>query len=99
MAKISEVAKAECVRRQNKYKDLLSVVESKLNKLEKEISSIDDELLAAYKKIDLAVLYINASSLIATSCYVAIDSIDVRSENQLNDGRRYINKAIIIFER
>ena len=39
MAKISEVAKAECIRRQNKYKDLLSVVESKLNKLEKEISS------------------------------------------------------------
>ena len=69
MAKISEVAKAECVRRQNKYKDLLSVVESKLNKL-----------------------------LIATSCYVAIDSIDVRSENQLNDGRRYINKAIILLE-
>ena len=98
MAKISEVAKAECIRRQNKYKDLLSVVESKLNKLEKEISTIDDELLASYKKIDLAVLYINASSLIATSCYVAIDSIDVRSENQLNDGRRYINKAIILLE-
>ena len=98
MAKISEVAKAECVRRQNKYKDLLSVVESKLSKLEKEISTIDDELLASYKKIDLAVLYINASSLIATSCYVAIDSIDVRSENQLNDGRRYINKAIILLE-
>lgn len=98
MAKISEAAKAECTRMQNKYKDLLSSTEELLAKVEKDILIIEDPFEAARKKIDAAVLYIRASSFIATICYIAIEYIEVRSDNQLNDGRRYINKAIMLLE-
>ena len=98
MAKISEAAKAECTRMQNKYKDLLHSVEVNMDKLEKELTSIEDNFEAAKNKIDLAVLYIRASSFVATICYISIEHLDIRVENQLNDGRRYINKAIMLLE-
>ena len=98
MAKISEAAKAECNRMQNKYKELLSIVETDMDKLEKELATIENNLELAKMKIDLAVLYIKASSFIATICYISIEYLDIRIENQLNDGRRYINKAITLLE-
>ncbi|WP_300369713.1 hypothetical protein [Brachyspira sp.] len=98
MAKISEAAKAECTRMQNKYKNLLAGVESKLVKVEKDLLTLEDDFEIANKKIEAAVLYIQASSFVATICYIAIEHIDVRSDNQLNDGRRYINKAIMLLE-
>ena len=98
MAKISEAAKAECIRMQNKYKDLLAGTESKLVKIEKDLILLEDHFAICEKKIEAAVLYIQASSYIAATCYIAIESIDVRSDNQLNDGRRYINKAIMLLE-
>lgn len=98
MAKISEAAKAECSRMQNKYKELLHVVEAEMDKLEKELTSTEDNFEIAKKKIDLAVLYIKASSFIATICSISIEHLDIRVENQLNDGRRYINKAITLLE-
>ena len=98
MAKISEAAKADCIRMQNKYKDLLAGTESKLVKVEKDLLLLEDHFAICEKKIDAAVLYIQASSYIATTCYIAIEYIDVRSDNQLNDGRRYINKAIMLLE-
>lgn len=98
MAKISEAAKAECNRMQNKYKESLHSVEANMDKLEGELTSTEDNLEAAKKKIDLAVLYIRASSFIATICYISIEHLDIRIENQLNDGRRYINKAISLLE-
>ena len=98
MAKISEAAKAECTRMQNKYKNLLAGVESKLVKVEKDLLTLEDSFEIANKKVEAAVLYIQASSFIATTCYIAIEYIDVRSDNQLNDGRRYINKAIMLLE-
>ena len=98
MAKISEAAKADCIRMQNKYKDLLAGTESKLVNVEKDLLLLEDHFAICEKKIDAAVLYIQASSYIATTCYIAIEYIDVRSDNQLNDGRRYINKAIMLLE-
>ena len=98
MAKISEAAKADCTRMQNKYKNLLAGIESKLVKVEKDLLTLEDSFEIAAKKIEAAVLYIQASSYIATTCYIAIEFIDVRSDNQLNDGRRYINKAIMLLE-
>lgn len=98
MAKISEAAKAECTRMQNKYKDLLNSVEVNMDKLEKGLASIEDNFEASKNKIDLAVMYIRASSFIATICYISIEHLDIRVENQLNDGRRYINKAIMLLE-
>ena len=98
MAKISEAAKAECNRMQNKYKELLQAVEVNIDKMEKELNSIEDEFEIAKNKIDLAVLHIKASSFIATICNISIEYLDIRIENQLNDGRRYINKAIVLLE-
>ncbi|WP_295154234.1 hypothetical protein [uncultured Brachyspira sp.] len=98
MAKISEAAKAECNRMQNKYKNFLAGVESKLTQAEKELLALEDDFQKANKKVELAVLYVQASSFVATICYIAIEHIDVRSDNQLNDGRRYINKAIMLLE-
>ena len=98
MAKISEAAKAECNRMQNKYKELLQAVEVNIDKMEKELNSIEDEFEIAKNKIDLAVLHIKASSIIATICNISIEYLDIRIENQLNDGRRYINKAIVLLE-
>lgn len=98
MAKISEAAKAECSRMQNKYKELLHTVEVNIDKMEKELNSIEDALEIAKNKIDLAVLHIRASSFIATICNISIEYLDIRIENQLNDGRRYINKAIVLLE-
>lgn len=46
----------------------------------------------------MAVLHIKASSFIATICNISIEYLDIRIENQLNDGRRYINKAIVLLE-
>lgn len=98
MAKISEAAKAECNRMQNKYKELLQAVEVNIDKMEKELNSIEDEFEIVKNKIDLAVLHIKASSFIATICNISIEYLDIRIENQLNDGRRYINKAIVLLE-
>lgn len=98
MAKISEAAKAECSRMQNKYKDLLAGTESKLVKVEKDLLTLEDNFEISRKKIDAVILYIQASSFIAAACHIAIEYIDVRSDNQLNDGRRYINKAIMLLE-
>ena len=98
MAKISEAAKAECNRMQDKYKVLFDANKVKLDKLEQEIATIEDNLEKAKKKIDLSVLYIKAGAYIANICNISIKYIDVRSENQLNDGRRYLNKAIILLE-
>lgn len=98
MAKISEAAKADCTRMQNKYKNLLAGIESKLVNAEKDLLTLEDNFEIASKKIEAAVLYIQASAYIATICYIAIEYIDVRSDNQLNDGRRYINKAIMLLE-
>lgn len=98
MAKISEAAKAECNRMQDKYKVLFDANKVKLDKLEQDIATMDDELEKAKQKIDLSVLYIKAGAYIANICNISIKHIDVRSENQLNDGRRYLNKAIILLE-
>ncbi len=98
MATISEAAKAECTRMQNKYKSLLEEVEAKLVKTEKDLASLEDNFEIAGKKIEAVVLYIQASSFITTICYIAIEYINVRSDNKLNDGRRYINKAIMLLE-
>ena len=67
MAKISEAAKAECTRMQNKYKDLLAGTEELLAKVEKDLLSIEDPFEASRKKIDAAILYIRASSFIASA--------------------------------
>ena len=72
MAKISEAAKAECNRMQNKYKELLQAVEVNIDKMEKELNSIEDEFEIAKNKIDLAVLHIKASSFIATICNISL---------------------------
>ena len=98
MAKISEAAKAECTRMQNTYNDELSSVEEELAKIEKEIASIEDNLEVSRKKIDIAIMCIKASCFIANICHISIKYIDVRSDNKLNDGRRYINKAIMLLE-
>lgn len=101
MAKISEAAKAECSRMQNKYKETLHVVESDIDKLEKELNSLNAEenyFEIAEKKIKLAVLYIRASSFVAVICNISIEYLDIKIENHLNDGRRYINKAIALLE-
>ena len=44
MAKISEAAKAECNRMQDKYKVLFDANKVKLDKLEQDIATMDDEL-------------------------------------------------------
>lgn len=98
MAKVSEAAKAECARMQERYKAYLNSLEKKIIKLESELKTIEDNFQVAQKKIQIAILYIRASSYMSTICYITIKYLDFRSDAQLNESRRYINKAIILLE-
>lgn len=98
MAKISEAAKAECERMQDRYKQYLTITEENINKLEKELKTIENNLEASEKKIDIAILYIKAASYMCAMSHIAIKYIDYRSETLLNDSRRLLNKAIVNLE-
>ena len=59
MAKISEAAKAECNRMQNKYKELLQAVEVNIDKMEKELNLVDEgKLVSIMTGLEKACFYL-----------------------------------------
>lgn len=97
MAKVTEAARAECIKKQQEYKNAMDVIDEKIIKFEENIRLLEEKKSVA-KKLEIAFMCLVAASYRCALNNISQNVLEIKIENSLNEARKLISKSIVLCE-